>query len=77
MLGTVKLTFPPFDSEHREVPCSRKWQPTPVLLPGEFHGQRSLVGYNPRSHKESDMTEQHTNTHREVGDVPSKKQIRC
>ena len=32
-------------------------QPTPVLLPGEFHGQRSLVGYSPWDHKESDTTE--------------------
>ena len=32
--------------------------PTPVLLPGESHGRRSLVGYSPRGHKESDMTEQ-------------------
>ena len=30
---------------------------TPVFLPGEFHGQRSLEGYSPRGHKESDMTE--------------------
>ena len=36
----------------------RKWQPTPVLLPGEFHGLRSLVGYSPWSRKESDETEQ-------------------
>ena len=36
----------------------RKWQPTPVLLPGQFHGQRSLVGYSPWGRKESDMTEQ-------------------
>ena len=36
----------------------RKWQPTPVLLPGESHGGRSLAGYSPRGHKESDMTEQ-------------------
>ena len=35
----------------------RKWQPTPVLLPGESHGQRSLVGYSPQGRKESDMTE--------------------
>ena len=34
--------------------------PTPVLLPGEFHGLRSLVGYSPWGHKESDMTEQLT-----------------
>jgi len=30
-----------------EDPWRRKWQPTPVFLPGEFHGQKSLVGYNP------------------------------
>ena len=35
----------------------RSWQHTPVFLPGESHGQRSLVGYNPWGHKESDMTE--------------------
>ena len=37
--------------------CRSKWQPTPVLLPGEFHGQRSLADYSPGGHKESDMTE--------------------
>ena len=36
----------------------RKWQPTPVLLPGKSHGWRSLVGCSPCDHKESDMTEQ-------------------
>ena len=35
---------------------SRKWQPTPVLLPGKPHGQRTLAGYSPRSCKESDTT---------------------
>ena len=35
----------------------RAWQPTPVFLPGESHGQRSLVGYSPQGHKRSDMTE--------------------
>ena len=38
----------------------RAWQPTLVFLPGESQGQRSLVGYSPRGHKESDMTEQLT-----------------
>ena len=38
----------------------RKWQPTPVFLPGESHGQRSLVGYSPWGGKESDTTEQLT-----------------
>ena len=35
----------------------RKWQPTPVLLPGESHGWRSLVGYSPWGHEELDTTE--------------------
>ena len=35
----------------------RKWLPTPVFLPGEFYGQRSLMGYSPWDHKESDTTE--------------------
>ena len=35
----------------------RKWQPTPVFLPGESHGQRSLAGHGPWGHRESDMTE--------------------
>ena len=40
------------------IPGSGKeWQPTPVFLPGESHGQRCRVGYNPEGHKESDMTE--------------------
>ena len=40
-----------------KIPWRRKWQPTPVFLPGESHGWRSLVGYSPWSRKESDMTE--------------------
>ena len=32
----------------RKSPCRRKWQPTPVFLPGESHRQRSLAGYSPR-----------------------------
>ena len=35
----------------------RKWQPTPVFLPGESHGRRSLESYSPRGRKESDTTE--------------------
>jgi len=30
----------------RKIPWRRAWQPTPVFLPGESHGQRSLVGYS-------------------------------
>ena len=40
-----------------KIPWRRKWQPTPVLLPGESHGWRSLVGYSPQGRKESDTTE--------------------
>ena len=40
-----------------KIPWRRAWQPTPVFLPGESHGQRSLVGYSPWGHKESDVTE--------------------
>ena len=32
----------------RKIPRRRRWQPTPVFLLGESHGQRSLVGYSPR-----------------------------
>ena len=40
----------------------RAWQSAPVFLPGEFHGQRSLAGYSPWGHRESDSTEQLTYT---------------
>ena len=36
---------PGFDSWVGKIPWRRKWQPTPVFLPGESHGQRSLAGY--------------------------------
>ena len=39
-----------------KIPWRRKWQPTPVLLPGESHGQRSLAGYSPLDCKQSDTT---------------------
>ena len=41
-----------------KTPWRRAWQFTPVFLPGESHGQRSLAGYSPRGRKESDTTEQ-------------------
>ena len=40
-----------------EDPLEEEWQPTPVFLPGESRGQRSLAGYSPWCHKELDMTE--------------------
>ena len=49
-------------------PRGGHWQPTPVFLPGDSHGQRSLVGYSPYCHKESDPTEatEHAHTCRSV-----------
>ena len=41
----------------QEDTLGREWLTTPIFLPGEFHGQRSLVGYSPWGHKELDMTE--------------------
>ena len=41
----------------RKIPWRRAWQPTSVFLPGESHGQRSLVGYSPQGGKELDTTE--------------------
>ena len=41
-----------------KIPWRREQPPTPVFLPGEFHGQRSLSGYSPEGRKESDMTVQ-------------------
>ena len=56
-----------FDLWVEKIPWRRKWQPTPVFLPGEFHGQRILVGYSPWGHKDLDMTEWlSTHTHKLV-----------
>ena len=46
-----------FDPWSGKIPWRREWQPTPINLPGESYGRRSLVGYSPWGHKESDMTE--------------------
>ena len=46
-------------------PWRRKWPPTLVFLPGEFHRQKSLVGYSSWGHKESDMTATNTFTFHE------------
>ena len=40
-----------------KIPWRKAWQPTPVFLPGESHGQRSLEGYGPWGHKELETTE--------------------
>ena len=45
----------------------REQQPTPVFLPGESHGQRSLMGYSPWGHKESDTTEWLSTAQQKIG----------
>ena len=55
-----------FEPWVRKIPWRRKWQSTPVFLPGESHGQRSLMGYGPWGPKESDTTE-HLSTHTQAG----------
>ena len=57
-LLTMQETW--FDSWVGRIPWRREWQPTPVFLPGESYGQRSLVAYSPWGHKELDMTKQLT-----------------
>ena len=49
---------PGFEPWVGKIPWRRKWQSTPVLLPGKSHGQRSLVGYSLWGRKESDTSEQ-------------------
>ena len=57
-----------FDPRVRKIPWRRRWLPTPVFLPGESHGQRSLSGYSPRGRQESDTTE--ATKHRPVHSGP-------
>ena len=56
------VSRPRFDPWVGKIPWRREWQPTQVFLPREFHGQRSLAGYSPWGHKESDATEWLTHT---------------
>ena len=48
----LKCKRPGFDPWVKNIPWRREWQPTPVFLPGEFHGQRSLAGYSTCGHKD-------------------------
>ena len=55
--GNLKRVFdslspdPRFDPSVGKIPWRREWLPTPVFLPGEFHGQRGLAGYSPWVHR--------------------------
>ena len=63
-----------FDPWVRKIPWKRKWQPTSVFLPGESHGQRSLVVYSPWGHKESGTTQRLTHTKVLLGyNLPNKE----
>ena len=57
MVAQTGKDLPVFDPWVGKIPWRRQWQPTPVLLPEEFHGQRSLAGYSPWGFKEMDTTE--------------------
>ena len=59
-LPTVQETR--VQSLSQKDPLEKEMAPTPVFLPGESHGQSSLVGYSPWDHKELDTTEQLTHT---------------
>ena len=56
----------------RRSPGRGHWQLTPVFLPGESHGQRSLVGYSPGGHKESDPTEATYHAHSQAYNSPAR-----
>ena len=72
MTETVRICLqcrrPRFDLWVGEIHWRWEWQPTPVFLPGESKGQRSLAGYSPWGCTEPHITEQltqtHTDTHR-------------
>ena len=52
--GRLQCRRPRFNPQVGKIPWGRKWHPTPVLLPGKFHGWRSLVGYSASGCKDSD-----------------------
>ena len=54
-----------FDLWVGKIPWRKEWLPTPVFLPGDSHGLRSLAGCSPWGHKELDVTE-HAHTHTQV-----------
>ena len=64
-----------FNPQVREIPWRRTCQPTPIILPGESHGQRSLAVCSPCGHKESNTTE-HAGTHEVVPAFHTHEKIR-
>ena len=68
MQGTQETWVQSLDQED---PWRRKWQPTPVFFPGEFHGWRSLAVCSPQSHRELDTAEQLSTDTQSSGDHKS------
>ena len=66
-----------FDTWIGKIPWGRKWQPTPVFLPGKSHGQRSLVGYSPWGRKSPTWLGQLSMqaTHKESRDAESRDPV--
>ena len=58
----------------RKIPWSRKWQPTPVLLPGKFHGQKNLADYRSMGslRVRHDWVTKHTHTHTKLAGIKKK-----
>ena len=73
MLGAFQVAqwqrghLPVLDPRVGKIPWRRKWQPTPVFLPGKSDGPRSQAGYSPWGHKELDTTEQLNKTTSQCG----------
>ena len=68
---------PDFDPWFRKIPWRRAWQPTPAFLPGEAHGQRSLVGYSPWGHKELDTAEETEHARMPIFQSPRTAKMLC
>ena len=73
---------PGFNPWVENIPWRREWPPAPAFLSGEFHGQRSLVGYNPQGHTEAHMTEVTDLAHTQISIVQdikkkNKKKFKC
>ena len=76
-LPSRRLMFNPWVGK---IPWKREWQPTPVFLPGQSHGHRSLAGYRPWGCTDSDRTEsteqQQQQQHRYVSKIYCVKKVR-
>ena len=80
---SVQMNYPPFDKHKCSVTVRImtlrgviKWQPTAVFLPGKSHRWRSLVGYSPWGHKESDMTEP-LHFHFQANEIFVRMRVKC